>query len=99
MAPARPVEAHPWVEASRADESGDETIVGDRRRELIVHLQERGFEIGAEPNAMRGIGICVTESAGAMPCPVASPRTVSSPWSSRARSKVSPRSARGRDVP
>ena len=40
---------------------------------------------------MRSIAcICVTESAGAMPCPVASPSTTSRPASMSERSKVSP---------
>ena len=44
--------------------------------------------------------ICVTDSAGPMPWPVASPSTMSNPCSVSARSKVSPpvRSA-GRNVP
>ena len=52
-------------------------------------------------NAMRSIAcICVTDSAGAMPWPVASPSTTNSPCSINARSKVSPpvRSA-GLNVP
>ena len=57
-----------------AEKRGDEPVRRQVVGELVVDVPERVVEPGPRRTAMRSIArTCVTDSAGPMPCPVASP--------------------------